>query len=159
MKHKLIMENWKRFLKEEDESHWASDLPTLDPQEDEQPIIDLVRQALIAGFNYLNATGSDQDDALQRVIQTKVELDQLQGTAKEFADKLIAINKDKFGTLAGAPQSFAAEEAEGRAAPAKNPHPVAGQQWRAKFGNRETSLGPGDIDLDKSEPKIPSGGQ
>ncbi len=147
---KLIMENWKKFLKEgdESESHWGSDLPTLKPQEDEQPIIDLVRQFLIAGFDYLNSTGSDQDDALQQIIQSKVQLDQLQGPAKEFADKLIAIQTDKFGALAGAPQSFAAEEAEGRTAPAKNPHTVAGQEWRRRFGNRKTSLGPEDIDLD-----------
>ena len=147
---KLIMEGWKKFLKEEEESHWASDLPELDSQEEEQSVIALCHRVLSSGFDYMNSSGSDQDDALQRIIQAKVELDQLQGTAKEFADKLIAINKDKFGTLAGAPQSFAAEEAEGQAAPAKNPHTVAGQQWRSKFGHRETSLDPDDLDLDKA---------
>ncbi len=77
-------------------------------------------------------------------------LDRLPEESKAFADKLIAINKDKFGDLAGAPQSFAAEEAEGAAAPAKNPHTVAGQEWRRRFGNRGTSLGPDDIDLDQA---------
>jgi len=149
MKHKLIMENWKKFLKEAEEPHFASDLPELGSQEEEQSVIALCHRLLSSGFDYMNSSGSNQDDALQRLIQAKVELDQLQGTAKEFADKLIDINKDKFGSLAGAAQSFQHQEREGGAAPAKNPHTDAGQQWRSKFGNRETSLGPGDIDLDE----------
>ena len=127
---KLIMENWRKFQKineaREITPEEASTLPELE-QERKIAVTQLVSNFITANYNYVMSDGPLQDDKLYAVISAKMELDKLQGEEKEFSAALITINRDRYGRDAGKPQpkSF------------------------APTTPKETSLGPGDIDLDK----------
>jgi hypothetical protein len=130
MKHKLIMENWRKFTNEANEitPEEAATLPELE-QEREIAVTQLVSNFISANYNYVMSDGPLQDDKLYAVISAKMELDKLQGEEKEFSSALITINRDRYGRDAGKPQpkSFAPTTTDKKS---KSP------------------LGPEDIDID-----------
>jgi len=97
MKHKLIMENWRKFQKineaREITPEEASTLPELE-QERKIAVTQLVSNFITANYNYVMSDGPLQDDKLYAVISAKMELDKLQGEEKEFSAALITINRD-----------------------------------------------------------------
>ncbi len=106
MKHKLIMENWRKFKNLQESQALTPDelsqLPELEPEE-ESSIITMVHDFLRAQYNYVMSDGPLEDDELAKVIVAKNKLGELEGDSKKFANNLLAINIERFGDKAGGP--------------------------------------------------------